>query len=58
MIIKNFNYKEVTPNKTKHVEDEKKLTDLTNKVAQISEKRYGFLLVECVFLVSVPMLSY
>ena len=30
--------KKVTSNKTKHVLVEKKLTDLTNKVAQISEK--------------------
>ena len=34
----------VTSNKTKHVEAEKKLTDLANKVAQISGKGYDFLL--------------
>ena len=32
-----------TLNKTKHVEAEKKITNLTNKVAQISEKGYEFL---------------
>ena len=31
--------KKATLNKTKHVETEKKLTDLTNTVAQISERR-------------------
>ena len=36
--------KKITSNKTKHVEAEKKITNLTNKVAQISEKGYGFLL--------------
>ena len=50
----------------KHVETEKKLTDLKNKVAQISEKGYDFLLrrmtlhvimVIRIFLVFVPMLS-
>ena len=34
--IKNLN-KEVTSNKTKYVRVEKKLTELTNKVAKISE---------------------
>ena len=34
--------KEVTSNKSKHLETEKKLTDITNKVAQISEKGYDF----------------
>ena len=50
--------KKVTSNKTKHVEIEKKITDLTNKVAQISEKGYDFLLgrVEN-FLVFALMLS-
>ena len=33
--LNNLN-KKVTSNKTKHVEAQKKLTDLTNKVAQIS----------------------
>ena len=33
--LNNLN-KKVTSNKTKHVETQKKLTDLTNKVAQIS----------------------
>ena len=41
--LKNIN-KKVTPNKTKHVEAEKKLNDLTKKVAHISEKGYDFLL--------------
>ena len=36
--------KEVTSNKTKYSEIKNKITDLTNKVAQISEKGYGFLL--------------
>ena len=34
--------KKVISNKTKHIEAEKKITDLTNKVAQISEKGYDF----------------
>ena len=34
--------KKVTSSKAKHVEAEKKITDLTNKVAQISEKGYEF----------------
>ena len=38
------NYKKVTSNKTKHLEVKKKLTDLTEKVAQILEKGYDFLL--------------
>ena len=41
--LKNLN-KKVTSNKTKHIEAEKKMTDLTYKVAQISEKGYGYLL--------------
>ena len=40
--IKNLN-KEVTSNKTKYVRVEKKLTELTNKVAKISENWYEFL---------------
>ena len=36
--------KKVTLNKTKHLEAEKRITDLTNKVVQISEKGSGFLL--------------
>ena len=36
--------KKITSNKTKHIEADKKLTDLTKNVAQISEKRYEFLL--------------
>ena len=39
--LKNVN-KKVTSNKTEYVEAEKKLIDLRNKVAQISEKGYGF----------------
>ena len=59
-------YKEVTPNKTRHVEVEKKITDLTNKVTQISEKGHDFLLGRKYFtsndgyqnfLVFAPMLS-
>ena len=45
MIIKKKNInKKVTPNKPKHTEAEKKNTDLTKKVVQISEKKYDFLL--------------
>ena len=40
--IKNIN-KEITSNKTKYVRVEKKLTELTNKVAKISENWYEFL---------------
>ena len=40
--IKNLN-KEVTSNKTKYVRVEKKLTELTNKVAKISENWCEFL---------------
>ena len=36
--------KKVTLNKTKHLEAAKRITDLTNKVAQISEEGSGFLL--------------
>ena len=32
----------VTSNKTKHLDVEKKLTDLRNKVVQISEKDFDF----------------
>ena len=39
--LKNIN-KKVTSKKTKHVKAEKKLTDLTKAVAQISEKGYDF----------------
>ena len=41
--LNNLN-KKVTSNKTKHIKAEKQLTDLRNKVAQISEKGYDFLL--------------
>ena len=41
--LKNLN-KNVTSNTTKHLEDEKKITNITNRVAQISEKEYDFLL--------------
>ena len=34
--------KKVISNKTKHIEAEKKITDLTNKVVQISDKGYYF----------------
>ena len=40
--IKNLN-KKVISNKTKHVLVEKKLTELTNKIAKISEKGYELL---------------
>ena len=36
--------KKVNSNKTNHLETEKKLTNLTTKILQISEKRYDFLL--------------
>ena len=36
--------KKITSNRTKHTEAEKKIVDLTNKVAQISAKGYYFLL--------------
>ena len=58
--------KKVPSNKTKCREAEKKVTDLTNKIGQISEKRYDFLLGRMYFtgndgyqnfLVLVPMLS-
>ena len=34
--------KKVTSNKTKHVDAEKKITYLTDKITQISEKGYDF----------------
>ena len=60
--------KKLTSNETKHVDDEKKTTDLTIKVGQISEEEYDFLLVRIRmyftgddgyqnFLVFAPMLS-
>ena len=36
--LKNLN-KKVTSNKTNHLQTEKKLTDLTNEVAKVSEKK-------------------
>ena len=39
--LKNLN-KKVTSNKTKHLKTEKKLIDVTNKIAQISKKGYDF----------------
>ena len=36
--------KKITSNKTKHIEADKKLTDLAKRVAQISAKGYDFLL--------------
>ena len=39
--LKNIN-KKVTSNKMKNVEAKKKLTDLTEEIAQISEKGYDF----------------
>ena len=41
--LKNIN-KKITSNKAKHIDAKKKLTDLKNKVAQISKKGYNFLL--------------
>ena len=41
--LKNLN-KKVASNKIKNVETVKQLTDLTNKVVQISKKGYDFLL--------------
>ena len=58
--------KKVTSNKTKHIKAEKKITDLTNKVTQISENEYYFLVGKMYFtgndgyqnfLVFLPMLS-
>ena len=58
--------KRVTSNKVNHVEAEKETTDLTKKVAQISEKGYEFLLHRMYFtendgyqnfVVFTPMLS-
>ena len=67
--LKNL-YKKVFSNKIRHVETEKKVidknNDLTNKVAQISEKGYDFLLGKMYFtgdddyhnfLVFVPMFN-
>ena len=36
--------KKITSNKIKHIEPDKKLTNLTKKVVQISRKGYDFLL--------------
>ena len=64
--LKNLN-KKFALNKTKPAEAEKKITDLTNKVAQILEKGYDFLLgtmhftgnhVCQNFLIFAQMLSY
>ena len=41
--------KKVTSNKTKHIEADKKPTDITKEIAQISEKRYDFLLARTYF---------
>ena len=41
--------KNVTSNNTKHIEAEKKIIDLTNKVTQISGKGYDFLLSRMYF---------
>ena len=41
--------KKVASNKTKHIKAEKKITDLTNKVTQISVKGYDFLLYRMYF---------
>ena len=52
MIVKKFN-KKVTSYKTKHVETEKKLNDLTNEFAQVSEKGYVLLLAKYILQVMV-----
>ena len=44
MISKENLSRKVTSNKKKHVKAEKKINDLTNKIVQISEKGYDFLL--------------
>ena len=58
--------KKIISNKTKHIEADKRRTDLTKKVAQISEKGYDFLLGRMYFtddngyqnfLIFAPMLS-
>ena len=58
--------KKITSNKTKHIEAEKKLTDLTKKIAKTSEKGFDFLLGRMYFIGDdgyqnflgfVPMLS-
>ena len=41
--LKNLN-KKVSSNKTKHIQAETKITDLTIKAVQISEKGHDFLL--------------
>ena len=42
MIKKLITIKKITSNKKKHIEVEKKLTDLTKKVVQIYEKQMWF----------------
>ena len=49
--LKNAN-KNITANKTKHVDSQNKITDLTNTVVQISEKGYKFLLGRIYFAVN------
>ena len=48
--LKNLN-KKVTSNKTKHVDAEKKITDLTDKITQILEKGYDFLLGRMYYMI-------
>ena len=48
-ILININTKN-TSNKTTHIEADKKLTLLTRKVAQMSEKRYEKFLLQCLVL--------
>ena len=43
------NNNKVTSNKTKHIENEKKLNDLWNKVSELPEKWYNFLLDKTYF---------
>ena len=46
--LKNLNEK-VTSNKTKYIEAEKKITDLTNKVSEMAKKGCDFLLGKIYF---------
>ena len=55
--LKNLN-KTVTSNKTKHEEAEKKISDLTNNVAQISGKEYFFYWVECILQVTMVIRNF
>ena len=52
--LKNLNEK-VTSKKTKHLEAERKFTDLTNKVVQTSEKGYDFCYEKCLLQMMVDI---